>query len=127
MPTNFCRWRHQPKLAELHWRDERRPQQPRARQRGQPLRIGHIGLATGYGLDVPRVDHPGDDAHRLQRRKRALPIQPRALHDDNLGPDLQRPLCQGAAVAIEGTEVALGNLHSAVIMFETAQAVILAW
>ena len=92
--------------------------QPSARQRGQPLRVSHVGLATRHGLDVVRVDDPGDDPHRLQRRKRALPVHARALHDDNLGPELQRPLRQGAAVTLECAEVALGDLHPAVVMFD---------
>jgi hypothetical protein len=50
--------RHQAKLPHLQRRDERRPQQTGPRQRGQPLRVGHVGLATGHGFDVPRVDHP---------------------------------------------------------------------
>jgi hypothetical protein len=47
----------------------------------------------------------------------ALPVHPRALHH-HLGPDLQRPLRQGAAVAFEGAEVALGDLHAAVVMLD---------
>jgi hypothetical protein len=119
MPTSLQPLaRHQAKLAELHRRDERRTQQPGPGQRGQPLRVSHVGLATGHGLDVPGVDHPGNDPHRLQRRKRALPVHTRALHDDDFGLDLQRPLRQGAAVTFEGTEVALGNFHPPVVMFD---------
>jgi hypothetical protein len=109
---------HQPKPAEVHARDERRPQQTRARQRGEPLRVGHVGLATGHRLDVPGIDHPSNDAHRLQRRERALPVHPGALHDHHFGPDLQRPLGQRATVAFERAEVELGHLLTAVVVLD---------
>ena len=110
--------RYQAKLAHLHRWDERGAQQTRTRQRGQPLRIGHVGLATGHSLDMPRVDHPSNKAHRLQRRKRAFPIHPCALHHHDLRGHLQRPLRQGAAVAFEGAEVSLGDLYPAIVMFD---------
>jgi hypothetical protein len=110
--------RHQSQLPHQQRWNERRPQQPGPRQSGQPLRVGDVGLATGHGFDVPRVDHPRSDTHRLQRRKRALPIHARALHDHHLGPDLKSPLGQRAAVAFEGAELTHGDLHPPIVMLD---------
>jgi hypothetical protein len=43
---------------------------------------------------------------------------PVLCHHHHLGPDLQRPLRQGASVAFEGSEVTLDDLQPAIVMFD---------
>ena len=106
--------RDQPQMANVRLGNERATQQSGARQGGQPLRVGYIGLATGHILDMPRVDHPRGNAHRLQRSVRALPVDARALHHHHLGAKLTRPLRQRFAVALERSKLALLNRHRAI-------------
>lgn len=93
-------------------------QQTRTRQRGQPLRVSHVGLATGHGFDVSGIDHPRDDAHGFKCRKRALPVHPGALHDHHLRPHFQRPLRQGAAITLERTELAFVRFDAAILLLD---------
>ena len=82
-------------------------EQPGARQHGQPVRIGHVGLAPGHVFDVPGVDHPRSDTLGLQRSVRALPVNARTLHDHHIGDQRARPLSQCPAVTFEGTKFPL--------------------
>ncbi len=70
--------------AQVRFGNEGGAQETCTRQRCQPLRISHIGLATRHRLDVASVDHPRHYAHRLQRRIRALPVNAGALHNHDI-------------------------------------------
>lgn len=72
-------------VTDVGLRDEGRAQQARTRQRGEPLRIGHIGLAPRRSFDVPGIENSGNDAYFFQRCKRTFPVNARALHDHHLG------------------------------------------
>ena len=60
------------------------------------------------------VDDPGNDAHRLQRRVRALPVNAGALHDHNIRANGVSPLGQGLAVSLEAAELSAFMSHAAV-------------
>ncbi len=98
------------RMADVGLRNEGRAQQTRSRQGGEALRISQIGLAPRHGFDVPRVHHPRGDAHVLQRRIRAFPVNAGALHDHHLGTKRFRPLHQRPSVALEAAKFA--RLHS---------------
>jgi hypothetical protein len=86
--------------------DEGGAQQARACQRGQPLRIGHIGLATRHRLDMAGVDHPSDDAHAFECSVRTLPVNAGALHDYDIWANAACPIGQGFAVSLEAAKFA---------------------
>ena len=71
--------RDQAQLAQVLRRDEAAAHEAEARQHGQPLGVGHVGLAPGHVLDEVRVDDPGPDAGALQVREHALPVDAGAL------------------------------------------------
>jgi hypothetical protein len=98
---------NQPEVADVRLWDERTAQQPGARQRGQPVRIAHVGLASGHVFDVPRIDHPRSDTLRIQRSVRALPVNAGTLHHHHLRGQRACPLGQGPAVTLEGAKLPL--------------------
>jgi len=98
--------RNQAQVADVGLRDERGSKQARSRQGGEPLRIGHIGLAPRHGFDVTGVDNPGGNAHALQGCVWALPVNAGALHDHHLGSKRLGPLGQSPSVALEAAKFA---------------------
>jgi hypothetical protein len=101
-------------LAQLRGRHEGSPQQPGARAHREPLRIGHISLASRHPLDVPGIDHLGANAHGLQRRVRALPVNAGTLHHHFLGTKRGRPLGQLPAIAFERPELPVLDARRAI-------------
>ena len=91
--------------AQVRLGNEGGPKQPGTRQRCQPLRIDHIGLATRHRLDVARVNHPRHNAHSFQCRIRALPVNAGALHDHDIRANQTRPLGQSFAVSLEAAKL----------------------
>ena len=67
---------------------------------------------------MARIDHPRDEAHRLQRSERALQVHARALHDHHLRRDLECPLRQGAPVTLEGAELSLDHLQPSIVILD---------
>jgi len=65
-------------------------------------------------LDEMRVDHPGRNAGVLQVSVDALPVDARALHDDELDLQLGQPGGQGTAVALKAAELPTVLGHRAV-------------
>ncbi len=69
---------NQAQVTDVGWRNERGTQQACPRQSGQPLGIGHVGLAPGDVLDVACIHDPRGNAHSLQSdmccRTGALPL-----------------------------------------------------
>ena len=97
--------------------DEGAMQQTGTCQCGQPLGIGHIGLATRHVFDMPCVDDPGDDALTLQRCKGAFPVDARTLHHHNFRPKLPHPLRQRPSVTLEAAKLTHLYLHTPITLF----------
>src|SRR3990167_9063909 len=91
--------------AQVRFGNEGGAQETCTRQRCQPLRISHIGLATRHRLDVTGVDHPGDNTHALQRRIRSLPINSGALHNHDIRANGACPLGQRLAISLEAAKL----------------------
>ena len=97
-------------MTNVRWGDERGPHQASACQGGQPLGITDVRLAARHILDMTRIAPPGRDAHLLQGRIGALPVDPRAFHDHHVRSESINPLCplcQGPAIPLETTKLSM--------------------
>ena len=98
--------RDQAQFAQILRGNETAAHQAETSQHGQPLRIEHVGLATGHVLDEVRVDR---DVGVLQVREHALPINAGTLHDHELNRLQVVPLTQLTALP-DGKEVRIVGL-----------------
>jgi len=63
-------------LPDVSRRHEAAAQQSMRVQGGQPLAVGHVGLATGHILHVPAIDHHHRQTGRLQHLIEVEPVNP---------------------------------------------------
>jgi len=110
--------RDQAQFAQVLRGDEARAHQAEARQHGQPLAVGHVGLAPGDVLDHVGVDDPGRDAGVLQMGVHALPVDAGALHHHQLHAQLGQPRRQRPAVAPKAAELAGVTLHRTIRLLD---------
>ena len=110
--------REQAQFAQILGRDEAGPEHAESGQDGQPLAVGHVGLATGHVLDPVRVDDPGGDAGVLQVGVHALPVDAGALHDRQFDVQLDQPGGKRPAVAPKAAELSGLALHRTVGLLE---------
>jgi hypothetical protein len=73
-------------------------------QLGEPLRVGHVGLAAGHVLHVPGVDEADLEAAGLENLEHWNPVDASRLHHDGLDPAGGEPLGQGMQILGEGAE-----------------------
>lgn len=71
---------------------------------GQPLGIGHVGLAPGDVLDVMGVAQPQLEALAFQGVVRRLPVHARRLHTDNDHAMFGQPVAKAAQPGRHGRE-----------------------
>ena len=105
---------NQAQFPQFGRRHKRSAQQTRARQRRQPEGIAHIRLAPWHILDVPRIHHLGTNAHRFQRRIRALPVDAGAFHNDLVGAQRGDPGCQFPTILLERAKLPLLDARTTV-------------
>jgi len=81
------------------------PDQAMAGERGQPIRIRHVGLAPRHGLDVVGIGQDQRDA-ALKGLVHGQPVDPGALQRDMGDAVFGQPVCERGQILAQGAEAA---------------------
>ena len=91
-------------LPDFGGRHEAAAQQSVRVQRGQPLAVGHVGLAARNILHVPAVDHHHRQPSGFQHLVEVEPVNAGGLQRHGLHALFREPVAQGLQITGEGAE-----------------------